>query len=54
MTCTVNNVATNLSTATCSDTTHTFTVAVGDTLEFSIAQTNSTPNIFYSTQLICK
>jgi hypothetical protein len=40
--------------ATCSDTTHTFAVAAGDTLTIKIAQTSSTPYVMYSSALACQ
>jgi len=42
MTCTVATTATAGSRASCSDTTHTFTVAAGDTLEYANSHTNAT------------
>lgn len=54
MTCQVTNSTGNSS---CSDTTHTFTVAVNDTIEYSIIQSyqnGGLPALFYSTQLLCQ
>ncbi len=55
MTCTVtNNSATIGATATCTDTSHTFTVAAQDLIEFAVTQSSSSPVINYSTELVCK
>jgi hypothetical protein len=53
MTCTATGTT---GTYSCSDATpaHTFSVAVDDTIEYKVTQTNSAPNLFYSTQLICQ
>ena len=55
MTCNlVNNGGFN-SIATCNDTTHTFSVAAGDSLEYRITQTNGAGvGVQYSTSLLCK
>lgn len=37
----------------CSDTTHTFTVVAGDLIEFQYSQNNGTPQVNYSTELVC-
>ena len=39
--------------SSCTDNTHTFSVLVNDTIEYSVTQTNGSPTLFYSTQLIC-
>jgi hypothetical protein len=39
--------------STCTDISHTFSVAVNDTIEYAVTQTNGSPTLFYSTQLIC-
>jgi hypothetical protein len=55
MACTVNNnVATVGATATCSNTANTFPVVAQDLIEFEITQTDSTPYLNYSTELVCK
>jgi hypothetical protein len=54
MTCSVSTTATAGNTASCSDTTHTFTVAVGDKLEYQYSQTNSNPAITLATALVCQ
>jgi hypothetical protein len=40
--------------SSCTDITHTFLVAANDTIEYAITQTNGSPTLFYSTQLICR
>jgi hypothetical protein len=57
MTCTVNNPtdATVGGSATCSDTSHTFTVTAGDLIEFLFTQTNgANAYLNYSTELVCQ
>jgi hypothetical protein len=49
MTCSVTVTSGN---ASCSST-NSFFVSAGDTLEFSVTQTNGSPIIFYSTLLTC-
>jgi len=41
-------------TTTCSDTTDTFSVAAGDTISYSISQTNATPYEQIGTTLVCE
>lgn len=41
-------------TGSCSDSTHTFSVALNDTIEYMVTQTNSGPTEWYSTQLLCQ
>jgi hypothetical protein len=48
------SVTVNGNTATCSDTVHGFTVAVNDTIEYQVSQTNGSPTVFYSMQLLCQ
>jgi len=54
MTCSVSNAGTDQSSATCSDTTHTFSVSAGDLIEFSYSQNNGNPAVNYSTRLVCQ
>jgi hypothetical protein len=42
------------STTTCLTTSHTFSVAVGDTLSYSVTQTNSNPYEQLGTTLVCE
>jgi hypothetical protein len=55
MTCTVSTGTSVGAITSCSDTTHTFTVNAGDSLEYAVTQSSgvSTINIYYSTLLIC-
>jgi hypothetical protein len=52
MSCTLDNVNTVGTVASCSST-NSFTVALNDTIEYAVTQTNGTPFIQYSTQLLC-
>jgi hypothetical protein len=54
MGCTVNTSNSLGNTGVCSDTTHTFSVTAGDFIDFQIIQTNATPIVNYSTELVCK
>jgi hypothetical protein len=54
MTCTVDTVNTLGSKSTCSDTTHVFAVSAGDFIEFQVSQSNGTPSLNYSTELVCE
>jgi hypothetical protein len=54
MGCVVNTSNSLGNTGVCSDTTHTFSVTAGDFIDFQISQTNSTPYVNYSTELVCK
>jgi hypothetical protein len=51
MTCTATVSPGN---GSCSDTTHTFTVAAGDTIEYAVTQDNANPSLYYSTRLVCQ
>jgi hypothetical protein len=53
MGCIVNTSNSLGNTGFCSDTTHTFNVAAGDFIDFQISQTNATPYVNYSTELVC-
>ncbi len=52
MSCTIDNVDSVGSIASCSST-NSFSVALNDTLEYAVTQTNGTPFVQYSTQLLC-
>lgn len=52
MSCTVTMPAYGTGVYACTST-NSFFVAAGDTLEYSVTQTNSNPYIFYSTLLVC-
>ena len=53
MGCTVASPNTLGAINTCTDTTHTFTVAAADVVEYRYSQSNGTPTIVVSTLLVC-
>jgi len=54
MTCSISSALTLGTVGSCSDTTHTFSVAVADRLSISFQETNGAPANFYGIHLRCQ